>query len=361
MARVDIVMPVRNGERFLQDALDSLQCQTFSDWRLLALDHASTDSTPAILARAASLDSRVQVFDVSMKRSLSDVLNFGLANADCEFLLRQDADDLSRPHRIETLVKAFETDPEVAFLGSHGDVIDETGAKIGEMDVPLGRDAVRAVCLFGGIACHPSVGFRLSALHDLGARYGSSFVGSDAGDSSFVVPGLAEDYFLFGQIALLRPCRNLPDNLFQYRQHGTNFSRVKVGDTVRAAAKASLRLAKAFSDIHGSAPLDPLPFANHSDMLLDIVGRFDFSDEFARIAAALRKAYGSSTCLERELSFRGCLQDRRGLPMGVRFAAHVLRHNARSSERNTVKTWLLRNVRHYPIEQVREPAAEFLN
>lgn len=358
MARVDIIMPVRNGERFLAETLTALQAQTFKDWRLLAIEHASVDSTPEILAAWRSRDPRIEILPFPKERSLSDALNWGLDKADCEFAVRQDADDLSKPERIATLVEAFDAEPDKAFLGSHGDIIDQDGRKIAEMDVALGDDAIRAVCLFGGIACHPSVAFRMSSLREVGARYGAYFLDADPRDHNYFVPRLAEDYFLFGQLALLRPGRNLTQNLFQYREHGGNISKAKVADTIRAAARASCCLGRAFSAIYGLPPVRPLPFVNHCDMLLDLHGGWDFRDDFRILAEALTRAFKPSAGLVRELSFRSCLKDRRRLPMAMSFALHAQRHGMRQSEKNSIKTWLLRGLRDYPIETIVDPVAE---
>ena len=54
-------MPVRNGERFLREALDSTLAQTLADLELIVVDDGSTDATPEILAEAAQRDPRVHV------------------------------------------------------------------------------------------------------------------------------------------------------------------------------------------------------------------------------------------------------------------------------------------------------------
>jgi len=46
--RVSIGMPVYNGERFLQEALDSVLAQTFEDFEVIISDNASTDATEGI-------------------------------------------------------------------------------------------------------------------------------------------------------------------------------------------------------------------------------------------------------------------------------------------------------------------------
>ena len=51
-------MPVRDGERFLRGAIESLQKQTLRDFELIVVDDGSRDATPAILAEAAQDDAR---------------------------------------------------------------------------------------------------------------------------------------------------------------------------------------------------------------------------------------------------------------------------------------------------------------
>lgn len=48
---ISVVIPVYNASRFLREALSSVLMQSFSDWEILAVDDASTDSSPEILKR----------------------------------------------------------------------------------------------------------------------------------------------------------------------------------------------------------------------------------------------------------------------------------------------------------------------
>jgi glycosyltransferase involved in cell wall biosynthesis len=60
--KVTIGLPVRNGERFLERAIDSVLGQTFDDLEPVISDNASTDRTQEICASYASRDPRVRVF-----------------------------------------------------------------------------------------------------------------------------------------------------------------------------------------------------------------------------------------------------------------------------------------------------------
>ena len=59
--RVSILLPVRNEERLLSAALDSLFRQTLTGWELVAVNDGSTDATGVILDAAAASDPRICV------------------------------------------------------------------------------------------------------------------------------------------------------------------------------------------------------------------------------------------------------------------------------------------------------------
>src|SRR4051812_24073400 len=56
--RVTIGMPVRNGQKYIAAAIESIIAQTFTDWELVICDNASTDSTEQIVREYAARDPR---------------------------------------------------------------------------------------------------------------------------------------------------------------------------------------------------------------------------------------------------------------------------------------------------------------
>ena len=56
-------MAARNTEPYLQECLDSILAQTYSNWELIAVNDRSTDRTRDILDDYAAKDSRVRVYD----------------------------------------------------------------------------------------------------------------------------------------------------------------------------------------------------------------------------------------------------------------------------------------------------------
>lgn len=115
--RVSILLPVRNEEEFLPEALASLFRQTIRSWELVAVDDGSTDATPAILADAAARDKRVRVMR-SPGRGLVAALNAGLAECRAPLVARMDGDDIAHPRRLELQADLLDADPAVGLVAS---------------------------------------------------------------------------------------------------------------------------------------------------------------------------------------------------------------------------------------------------
>src|SRR5205807_956367 len=91
--RVSVVMPVRDGERFLVESVESVLGQTLSDLELIVVDDGSTDGTPGLLAGLARRDARVRV-QTQPHGGLAAALNAGCAPASASLIARMDADDV---------------------------------------------------------------------------------------------------------------------------------------------------------------------------------------------------------------------------------------------------------------------------
>lgn len=355
MATFDVLLPVKNGIAFLAEAIDSIKHQTFKDWRLIVLDHGSTDGSIELAKSYAERDARVIVRSFPEAQGLSGLLNCGLDLCDCSYVLRQDADDVSLPDRMEVLARTFAADSALVVAGSLGDVIDAHGKTIGKIDMPTGPHGVAAGALFRTPICHPAAAMRLDGLRRLGraggpgVRYGEDFIGAVPAGRRMQVPGLAEDYFLFGQLALVAPCMNIDRGLIQYRWHGANVGATKHLAQMQTALNISRYLAESVSILHGVAQFDPAPFCNHGERLFEIEGKADFSAEYAALRRVLVKIVPAGEQLERELAFRKVISARTKATMAARMCSYALRHGVRPAESNTFRSWMLHGLKKQPI------------
>lgn len=162
MTRVSVVMPVRNGERFLREALDSTLAQTLPDFELIAVDDGSTDATQEILAEVAGRDPRLRVHRQE-PGGLTVALNAGCALARAALVARMDADDVMLPDRLERQVQYLDRHSEVALLGGGIVLVDEAGR---EIDREPGR--ARLDFLVRNELTHATVMMRADAFRALG-------------------------------------------------------------------------------------------------------------------------------------------------------------------------------------------------
>ena len=132
MARpvVDIIVPARNAAATVRTTIESLRCQTFTRWRVIAVDDGSSDGTGGILAEMAATDSRIHVVR-GPERGVVAALNLGVQMTDAEFVARQDADDVAWPERLERQIAYLRTHPDCVGVGCEVRHIEAAGQPVG--------------------------------------------------------------------------------------------------------------------------------------------------------------------------------------------------------------------------------------
>ena len=116
--RVSVLLPVRDAEATLEEALASILDQTLEELEVVAVDDGSTDGSGEILRSAAREDPRVRV--VSREpRGLVPALELARARARSSFLARMDADDRSEPERLEAQAALMDGNPDLVLSGTH--------------------------------------------------------------------------------------------------------------------------------------------------------------------------------------------------------------------------------------------------
>ena len=345
MATIDVLLPVRNGMPFLREAIESIRNQTYSDWRLLVLDHGSTDASLETALGYQEKDKRIVVHSHPEADGIGALRNIGLEKCDCRYVLLQDADDVSVINRMEITLDAFKASPDRLAVAGEAIVIDSAGNPTGYLHAPSSSRAITAASFFYYPIVHPAAALNFTAVRGLGASYGKDFLNVVPRSESITVNSFAEDYILFGQLALLGLCVNIPVPLIKYRRHGNSVGIANHAAQIEASLRISRFLSKSFCLMNRAEEFDPGPFCNHADYVFDFARR-DYSAQFERMARSLWRGLGASPELARELAFRRVLAKRRHTPMMVRFMEFQLRYAAQPPERRTVRNWLLRNMRH---------------
>lgn len=135
--RVSIGLPVYNGERYLDQALQSLLAQTFTDFELIICDNASTDRTAEICHAHAALDARIRYY--RNPRNLGAARNFNLTfeYSSGEYFRWASYDDLVAPTHLERCVAVLDAHPSVVLCYPKTMVIDAEGNAVGPYEEDL--------------------------------------------------------------------------------------------------------------------------------------------------------------------------------------------------------------------------------
>lgn len=119
MAKLSVIVPVYNVERYLRQCLDSILGQTFSDIELIVVDDGSTDQSGRICDEYAEKDSRIVVIHKN-NGGLADARNAGLDVISSEYVGFVDSDDWIRPQMYEMLLSCQEkTNAEIVACRIH--------------------------------------------------------------------------------------------------------------------------------------------------------------------------------------------------------------------------------------------------
>ncbi len=121
--KVSIGMPVYNMEDTLQEAIDTVLNQTFSDFQLIISDNASDDGTEEICRAAARQDSRI-IYHRNPENILVENFRLALLLSKGEYFMWAAADDSRRPEMVARCVEALEADHAAVMAYTHAELID---------------------------------------------------------------------------------------------------------------------------------------------------------------------------------------------------------------------------------------------
>ncbi|OLY94157.1 glycosyltransferase family 2 protein [Cnuella takakiae] len=116
--KVSVLIPTYNYARFLDEAIQSVLAQTYTDFELLIMDNCSTDNTEAVV-RPYLQDPRVTYYKNEKNLGLVGNWNKCLDHARGEYIKFLCADDKFHPHLLEKFVAVMEAYPSVMLVTSY--------------------------------------------------------------------------------------------------------------------------------------------------------------------------------------------------------------------------------------------------
>jgi glycosyltransferase involved in cell wall biosynthesis len=199
---LSVIMPVKDGGRYLEKALTSTLRAMPSESELLVLNDGSADNSGTVLESVN--DSRLKVYTRKSSRGVASALNLLLENVRYPVVARMDADDICMPWRFSVQERIIARQGGIVF----GNVVycNDKGVPIRPtLRIPASSNEYRRQLLDRNPFVHPTLLAETAIIEKVG---GYQIVG-------------AEDYDLWLRLAALRVpfAVSLSPVLF-YRQHG---------------------------------------------------------------------------------------------------------------------------------------------
>jgi teichuronic acid biosynthesis glycosyltransferase TuaG len=103
---VSIIIPVFNGDQYLNETIESVRAQTYTNWELIITNDGSTDNTGNLIKAKAEQDIRIKIIHQS-NLGMGKARNEAIKIATADYLAFIDADDLWQPSKLEKQVNVI--------------------------------------------------------------------------------------------------------------------------------------------------------------------------------------------------------------------------------------------------------------
>lgn len=219
--RFSIVVPVYNVEKYLNECVDSILNQSFTDFELILVDDGSKDNSPAICDKYEASDSRVKVIH-KVNGGVSAARNTGIDNCSGEWIVFVDSDDSIGKSLLEDCNNAInETKAEICCFeltedesliktNSNKGAYQQFGkAEIENLQVAIfnrdcqtfARDLIKAP--------HPAKCFLRSVINDNGLRFNEKLTnGEDGIFNLYYLQNISRGVYVKEKLYFYRQCEN---------------------------------------------------------------------------------------------------------------------------------------------------------
>jgi glycosyltransferase involved in cell wall biosynthesis len=204
--KLDVLLPVYNGELYLEYTINSILKQTFSNFRFIICNDASMDLSSNIIKRFSERDERITYVENSSNIGIVETRNKLIDMSSAELIAWIDQDDISLQNRLDLQFNYMKYTPDCVAVGSSYWFIDPEGRRLMEMNMPSDHQKIVEAALIGKLMLpQPGSMMRRNAVIEVGG-YRKDYE-------------LAEDLDLILRISRVGSLSNVPDSLLHHRQH----------------------------------------------------------------------------------------------------------------------------------------------
>lgn len=125
--KISVIMGIYNCAETLEEAVDCIVKQTYTNWEVIMCDDCSTDETLRVAQRLAECDERIKVITNEKNLTLAPTLNHCLSIAKGKYIARMDGDDICAYDRFEKELLFLEENPEYSLVSCNMNLFDNNG------------------------------------------------------------------------------------------------------------------------------------------------------------------------------------------------------------------------------------------
>lgn len=175
-----ILISLYNAEKTLDKTFESIQEQTCQDFRIVAINDCSKDTTLELLKKWQDIFGKKRFLLINNEHNigLTRSLNKGLQNITEPYTARIDADDWWHKEKLAKQIKQLEEYPEYGIIGTWYENISSKGSK--KIRLPITNEAIRKNIFKRNPFAHSTVIFRTPLILKVGSynnhtRYGQDY------------------------------------------------------------------------------------------------------------------------------------------------------------------------------------------
>ncbi|MDR1563967.1 MAG: glycosyltransferase [Oscillospiraceae bacterium] len=232
---VTVLMPAYNVETYINQAIDSVLSQSYSDFEFIIVEDCSTDNTLKLIE--AHKDPRITLIRNQENLGLIRTLNKGLEYVHGKYVVRFDSDDVMLPGRIKAHVKFLERHPKIGLLAGWSICI-RNGVIAG-----IFRNSITRPCLEVGLLakctiCHSCVTYRIDLLRETGLRYSNEYL-------------YMEDYGLWANLVDKTRFAAQPRHFVAYRLRQDSITQIVYQEQVERVRNSRRRVIQTLFEKYG--------------------------------------------------------------------------------------------------------------
>ena len=211
---VSIIMASYNAEKYIEEAIDSVLSQTYSNWELFVIDDFSNDNSVKIIKKFSDKDSRIKLIASEINQGPGATRNLGLNQAKGRFIAFLDSDDIWISKKLETQI-LFMLKGLIPISYTSYSIIDS-----------LSKDTGRSVIvnnqklLYTDYLKNTIIGFSTSVIDTKYFNYNFKLVTLSSREDTFLWINLLKDKNIFAL--------GLNEKLVKYRVHKSSITSNKI-------------------------------------------------------------------------------------------------------------------------------------